>query len=194
MKQKIAIIGRGNVGKAIQAGAQRAGHETRVVGRDGGAKDAAAWADMVVLAVPFTTVEAVAREIGGAADGKPVVDVTNVLAKDGSQAVGFTTSGAEQLQKHLPKARVVKAFNAVFASNMSTGKVKGTPLMLAVAADDGSAKEAVLSLGREIGFDAVDAGPLSNARLLEPMALLLIQLGYVINKGLGTAIGFSLVR
>jgi 8-hydroxy-5-deazaflavin:NADPH oxidoreductase len=194
MKQKIAIIGRGNVGKAIQAGAQRAGHETRMVGRDGGVKDAAAWADIVILAVPFSTVGAVAQEIGGAADGKPVVDATNALGKDGSLAVGFTSSGAEELQKKLPKAMVAKAFNAVFAQHMSSGNVRGTPLFLPVAADDPKAKDAVLGFCRDLGFDAVDAGPLSNARLLEPMALQLIQLGYVINKGMGTGIAFTLVR
>jgi len=193
MKHKIGIIGKGNVGKAIQAGVQRAGHETRMIGKGGGVKDTAAWADIVVIAVPFGVVEAVAAEIGGAADGKPVVDATNALGKDGL-AVGFTTSGAEQLQKKLPRAKVVKAFNTVFASCMSTGKVKGTPVFLPVAADDANAKEAVLALCRDIGFDAVDAGPLANARLLEPMAFLNIQLGYVINKGMGAGIGFSLVR
>ena len=72
--------------------------------------------------------------------------------------------------------------------------MKGTALFLPVASDDAGAKQTVLDLGREIGFDAVDAGPLSNARLLEPLALLAIQLGYVINKGLGGAMGFSLTR
>lgn len=193
MKRKIGIIGKGNVGKAIEAGARRAGHETRMIGKGGGVKDTAAWGDIVVIAVPFGVVEAVAAEIGGAADGKPVVDATNALGKEGL-AVGFTTSGAEQLQKKLPRAKVVKAFNTVFAQHMSTGTVKGTPLFLPVAADDPKAKEAVLAFCRDIGFDAVDAGPLSNARLLEPMAFLNIQLGYVINKGLGAGIGFSLVR
>jgi predicted dinucleotide-binding enzyme len=193
MKQKIAIIGRGNVGKAIQAGAERAGHQTRMVGKDGGAREAAAWADLVVLAVPFGAVEAVAKEIGAAADGKPVIDATNAVGKDGL-AVGFTTSGAEQLQKHLPRARVLKSFNTVFAPHMNTGRIKGTALLLLVAGDDANAKEAVLAFGRDIGFDAVDAGPLANARLMEPMAYQLIQLGYVINKGMGTAIGFSLAR
>ena len=194
MKQRIGIIGKGNVGKAIQAGAQQAGNETRMIGKDGGVKDTAAWADMVVLAVPFATVEAVAAEIGSAADGKPVVDATNAIGKDRGLAVGFSTSGAEELQKKLPRAKVVKAFNTVFAQCMSSGKVKGTPVFLPVASDDPTAKEKVIGLAREIGFDAVDAGPLSNARLLEPFAMLNIQLGYVINKGLGPGIGFSLVR
>jgi len=72
--------------------------------------------------------------------------------------------------------------------------IAGTPLFLPVAADDPKAKEAIRTLCRDIGFDAVDAGPLANARLPEPMAYLNIQLGYVINKGMGAGIGFSLVR
>ncbi len=193
MKQKIGIIGKGNVGKALKAGVERSGHETRMIGRSGNLKETAAWADLVVLAVPFGELSAVASALGGAADGKTVVDATNALGKEGL-AVGFTTSGGEELQKKLPRAKVVKAFNTIFAANMTTGKVKGPALLLPVAGDDPEAKKAVMDLGREIGFDAVDAGPLANARLLEPMAFLNIQLGYVINKGLGTAIGFSLTR
>jgi 8-hydroxy-5-deazaflavin:NADPH oxidoreductase len=194
VKQKIGIIGKGNVGKAIQAGAQRAGHEVRMIGKGGGARETAAWAEIVVLAVPYAGLDAVAAEIGGAADGKPVVDVTNVLGKEGAMAVGFTTSGAEQLQKKLPRAKVLKAFNTIFAQHMGAGKLKDTPLFLPVAGDDAGAKQAVLQLAKDIGFDAVDAGPLANARLLEPFGFLNIQLGYVVNKGLGAGIGFALVR
>jgi hypothetical protein len=194
MKSKVGIIGRGNVGKAIQAGAQRAGHEVRMIGKGGGVKDTASWADMVILAVPYAAMDAVAAEIGAAANGKPVVDASNVLSKEGGLAVGFTTSGAEQLQKKMSGAKIVKAFNTIFAQNMSTGKAKGTPLFLPAASDDAKAKEAVMQLARDIGFDTADAGPLANARLLEPLGYLNIQLGYVINKGLGAGIGFALVR
>jgi 8-hydroxy-5-deazaflavin:NADPH oxidoreductase len=194
MKSKVGIIGRGNVGKAIQAGAQRAGYEVRMIGKGGGVMETASWADVVILAVPYAAMDAVAAEIGAAANDKPVVDASNVLSKEGGLAVGFSTSGAEQLQKKMSGAKVVKAFNPIFAQNMSTGKVKGTPLFLPVASDDAKAKEAVIQLARDIGFDPVDAGPLANARLLEPLGYLNIQLGYVINKGLGAAIGFALVR
>jgi 8-hydroxy-5-deazaflavin:NADPH oxidoreductase len=194
MKPKIGIIGKGNVGKALQSGAVRAGHEVRMIGKGGGVRDTAAWADLVILAVPYAVVEAVAVEIGSAADGKPVVDATNVLSKEGKLAVGFTTSGAEQLQKKLPGARVVKAFNTIFAQSMGSGKLKGTALCLPVAADDAKAKEAVIQLGTDIGFDTIDAGPLENARSLESVGYLIIQLWYVINKGMGTGIGFALVR
>ena len=63
-----------------------------------------------------------------------------------------------------------------------------------MAGDDAKAKQAVLQLGRDIGFDPVDAGGLANARALEPLAFLNIQLGYVINKGLGSGIGIALVH
>jgi hypothetical protein len=194
VKQKIGIIGRKTVGKAIQAGVQRAGYETRMVGRGGGLAETAAWADLLVLAVPFDARQAVAAEIGSAADGKPVVDATNALTKEATLAIGFVTSGAEQLQAWLPKARVVKAFNTVFASCMPSGTVKGSPVFMPVASDDAGARQAVIALCRDVGFDAVDAGPLVNARLLEPMAVLLVQLGYVTNGGMGTDIGFTLVR
>jgi predicted dinucleotide-binding enzyme len=89
---------------------------------------------------------------------------------------------------------VVKAFNTVFAMHMSTGKVKNTPLCLLAAGDDPAAREAVLLLARDIGFDAVDAGPLTNARWLEAFGYLNIQLGYVVNRGLGPNMGFALIR
>ena len=194
MKRKIAIIGKGHVGRALNEGITRAGYETRMVGRGGGAREAAAWADILVFAVPFGAVDSVVAEIGGAMDGKTIVDVTNALGPGGQLALGFTTSGAEQLQKKVPSAKVVKAFNAVFAQNMAGGKINGKQIACFAAGDDHAAKTAVLQMARDIGFDAVDAGPLANARWLEAMGYQLIQLGYVVNKGLGAGIGLSLTR
>ncbi len=107
-------------------------------------------------------------------------------------AIGFSTSAAEELQKKLPKARVVKAFNTVFAANQSTGRISDERLTLFVAGDDAKAKQTVMQLGMDIGFDPVDAGPLKSARYLEPMAMLLINLGY--GLGMGTKIGYKLVK
>ena len=109
-----------------------------------------------------------------------------------SWAIGFTTGGAEELQRKVPEARVVKAFNTVFAQHMDSGRLGDKPLTAFVAGDDAGAKKSVLELARAIGFDAVDAGPLKNARLLEPLALLNIQLGYVL--GMGAQIGFKLLH
>lgn len=193
MATKIGIIGDGNVGSALARGLERAGHEVRSVGKDKQAiKDTASWGDVVLLAVPFGAIDDVVRDAGEALAGKTLVDVTNALDASMNLAVGFTTSGAEELQKKLPKARVVKAFNTVFAQYMDSGRLGDKLLTAFVAADDAGAKHTVLELARGIGFDAVDAGPLKNARLLEPLALFNIQLGY--GLGMGTQIGFKLLH
>lgn len=193
MATKIGIIGDGNVGSALARGLTLAGHEVRAVGKDPGAiREAAAWADLVMFAVPFGAIDDVVRAAGGVLGGKTVVDVTNALDANMNLAVGFATSGAEELQKKLPEARVVKAFNTVFAQHMDSGRLGDRPLTAFVAADDAGAKKSVLELARAIGFDAVDAGPLKNARLLEPFALLNIQLGYAL--AMGTQIGFKLLH
>jgi len=192
-KTKIAIIGNGNVGGALARGLKRAGYEVRAVDDDKAAvRDTATWGDIVILAVPFGAIGDVVKTAGEVLGGKTVVDVTNALDADMSLAVGFSTSGAEELQKKLPKARVVKAFQTVFAQHMDSGKLRDQPLTAFVAGDDAGAKSSVLALARDIGFDAVDAGPLRNARLLEPLGYFNIQLGYVL--GMGTKIGFRLVR
>lgn len=102
--------------------------------------------------------------------------VTNALTPD-YLALGYTTSGAEELQQKVPAAKVVKAFNTVFASTMDSGTARGEQISALVAADDDEAKHTAMELASSIGFDAVDAGPLQSARLLEPMALQNILLG-----------------
>lgn len=144
------------------------------------------------LAVPFGEVAQAVASIGDAADGKVLVDVTNALTADLQLAIGFSTSGAEELQKKAPRAKVVKALNTVFAQNMDSGKVKGERLSALVAGDDPAAKETVLALSRELGFDGIDAGALRVARHLEAMGYLNILLGYV--QKLGTNVGFRVVR
>lgn len=192
-KKRIAILGDGNVGGALARGLQRAGHEVRAVGNDKGAiRDLAGWGELVILAVPYGAVDDVVKAAGEGLAGKPLVDVTNPVGPQMSLAVGFDSSAAEEVQKKAPKARVVKAFNTVFAQNMDSGKVNGQPLSALVASDDAGAKAAVLGLARDIGFDAVDAGPLRNARLLEPLAMLNIHLGYGLK--MGTGIGFRLLH
>lgn len=194
MKKKIGIIGKGHVGSALQRGLEQAGYETKITGKGGGVRETAAWGEILILAVPYTALDAALAAMGNAVDGKALVDVTNVLGADGKLALGFTTSGAEQLQKKAPSARVVKAFNTIFAQNMSTGRVREQRLACLAAGDDEKAKADVLEMARAIGFDALDAGPLVNSRWLESFGYLNIQLGYVINKGLGAGIGFALIR
>lgn len=191
--RKIGIIGKGNVGSALARGVRNAGHYVRAVGNDSARiRETAEWADIVLLAVPFEAIDDVLVAASDEFSGKIVIDVTNALDAQMNLAVGFTTSGAEELQAKIPSARVVKAFNTVFAQHMDSGRLGGDPLTAFVAGDHTESKEAVQDLARGIGFDPVDAGPLKNARLLEPVGYLNIQLGYV--QGLGPDIGMTLAH
>jgi predicted dinucleotide-binding enzyme len=193
MKPKIGIIGSGNVGTALKRGLEGAGYNVKNAGHD--PKDVlavAAWGEVILLAVPFGAIDDSLRVMGDTVQGKVLLDVTNALTPDFQLALGCTTSGAEELQKKAPQAKVVKAFNTVFAQNMSSGKVKGEKLTLFVAGDDKAAKDLVLDAGKAIGFDPVDAGPLTNARWMETLGYFNIQLGYTLN--MGTDIGFKLVH
>lgn len=194
MKPKVGIVGDGNVGTALKKGLDREGYECRNTGKDPNrVRDLGSWADVLVLAVPFAERENAIRELGGAHRGKVLVDVTNALTEKYDLAVEPTReSGAEQLARMAEGAKVVKAFNTVFAKHMSEGKVNGEPLTLFVAGDDGKAKDAIRDLGRDLGFDAIDAGPLKNARWMETLGLFNIRLGY--DQNLGTDIGFKLVH
>lgn len=184
---KIAIIGAGNVGSALGGSFARAGHDVtlaanhpqraRDVADEIGATaapspaDAAAGADVVVLAVPYGAFANVAEEIGSVVADRIVVDVTNPVTPDLSGLVP-QTSAAEELQAALPGARVVKAFNTLLASRQANPRLNGEVADGYVAGDDSAAKETVLGLAESIGLRPVDAGPLAWARYLEGMALL----------------------
>jgi predicted dinucleotide-binding enzyme len=193
MKPKVGIVGDGNVGSALARGLTRAGYQVRTVGKSPGeVQDMGTWADVVILAVPYGAIDDAIRELGDGIAGKTLVDVTNALTGDMQLASGCTTSGAEAVQQKARAAKVVKAFNTQFASHMDSGVVDGQQLTAFAASDDAEAKAQVIQMARDIGFDAVDAGPLQNARLLEPLGYFNIQLGYAL--GLGTEIGLRLVH
>jgi len=99
--------------------------------------------------------------------------------------VGLTTSGAEHAARWASGARVVKAFNHVYAEVLSSPEAMSTAVTLFIAGDDHDAKETVSSLARSVGFDPVEAGPLASARYLEPLAMLMVEL--VRGQGLGPA-------
>ena len=181
---RIGIIGKGHVGTALSTGLARAGHEVRFGHRDPKepVKAAASWGEVIIFAVPFGEARNAAAAIGSAADGKPLIDVLNPLAQ-GGLALGFNTSAGEETQKLLPKAKVVKAFNTVFASNQADPSGADAPIDGFVAGDDADAKRTVISLVESIGMNPLDVGPLSAARYLEGMAF--------INIGLNAANGWS---
>lgn len=189
----IAIIGAGNVGRALATSFTRSGHSVSITSRDPseagavssatGARiaksnvDAARTSDVVILAVPFASAESVATEIRDAVSGKPVVDVSNRMSSGpAGPEIDQGPSNAERLAAWLPEARIVKAFNTVFASNQSDPVVEGIQLDGFVASDDPSAKATILELAASIGLRPIDAGPLRRAQQLEQLAFLNIAL------------------
>lgn len=189
---KIAIIGSGNVGKALAGSATKAGHQVAIASRHPehaeeaasatkaraakNVQDAVKDAELVLLAVPADQAESVVASLGPEVDGKVIVDVTNRFnPNDLSQGLDGS-SKAEQLQKRAPKSHVVKAFNYAFASRMANPRVDGTNLDGFVAGDDEAAKKKTLQFAESIGFRPIDAGPLAMARALEAMGLLNILL------------------
>jgi 8-hydroxy-5-deazaflavin:NADPH oxidoreductase len=189
---RIAIVGAGNVGKALSAAAVAAGHDVAVsaTSRES-AEDAAAaagalaaadnadavnGAEVVVLAVPHAAVAAVAQELGSALAGKVVVDTSNPVNDTYSDLVTVGTSSAEELQRQLPEASVIKAFNTNFASRHGNPTEGGAPLDAFIAGDDAKAKAKVGEFASSLGYRVIDAGELRMARSLEEMAFLNIKL------------------
>jgi NADPH-dependent F420 reductase len=206
----IGIIGSGNVGGTLGTRWAQAGHkvtfgsrnpesrEMRDLAANAGANARAgsvaqtAQADVILLATPWPAAEQAIRAAGDLS-GKVVIDATNPLRPDLSAlTAGTTTSAAEQVAQWAPAARVVKAFNTVGANIMANPAFGGDRPVMLYCGNDAKAKQTVHSLIAELGFEPVDAGPLTQARTLEPFALLWISLAY--QAGLGREIAFKLLR
>jgi len=199
-KQNIAVIGRGAVGGALGQGWARAGHavvyavKAPKAGDEKSIADACAAADVIVLATPWG---AVGDALASAGDltGKIVLDCTNPLAmRDGrlGLALGFDTSGGEQVAALAKGARVFKTLNQTGAENMAQPAKFNPRAMMYVAGDDAAGKAVVMALVDDLGFEALDAGPLAIARLLEPLAMLWIDQALV--RGAGRDFAFARVR
>jgi NADPH-dependent F420 reductase len=185
--ETVAMIGTGNVGAALGRRFAENGHTVVYGSRDPSAADvrelatttghgavavtqaeAAARADIVVLAVPWTAVQQVVRALPDLS-GKIVVDPTNprVMASDGFADYPIRDSNAERIARLAPGAHVVKAFSTLGAETMLDPKVAGGPVTVPIVGDDRAAKERIAVLAREIGLEAVDVGPLRHARIIE---------------------------
>jgi 8-hydroxy-5-deazaflavin:NADPH oxidoreductase len=207
---KIAVIGIGSVGSTLGRRWAELGHSvcfgvrdladpsaTAVVGKIKGdvrlasVRDAAKDADVVVLATPYAANQAAIASAGDLT-GKILIDVTNPIGADLSWTVGFNTSGAEQAAKLAPGARVYKAMNQVGFEVMADATfAAGKPVMF-VAGDEAAGKKVVLDLVSALGFEAIDAGELAIARLIEPYALLWIHL--MARRNMGRTFAFELLR
>jgi hypothetical protein len=208
---RIAIIGAGNVGGTLGKMWAAKDHEvafgvrrpndakvqalltaTGKRARAASVKDAVTGAEVVVLATQWSAAEAAIRD-AGELRGKVVVDATNPLKADLSGlAIGHSTSAAEQVAGWARGARVVKAFNTIGAAHMADPRFGTQRASMFICGDDASAKATVARLAGELGFDPVDCGPLTQARLLEPLAMLWISMAYA--YGAGPNIGFALLR
>ncbi|MBI2686197.1 MAG: NADPH-dependent F420 reductase [Acidobacteria bacterium] len=208
---KIGIIGAGNVGGTLGSRWAAVGHsvifasrnpqsaEMQALAAKAGSRarssttaEAAAESEVVVLATPWPATKAAVEGTGPLA-GKILIDATNPLLPDLSGLeCGMTTSGAEQVAAWAPGARVVKAFNTIGSNVMGNPLFDGKAAVLFYCGDDAEAKAVVRQLAVELGFDAHDAGPLTQARLLEPFALLWISLAIL--RGYGRGIGFQFMQ
>ncbi|MCD7060273.1 NAD(P)-binding domain-containing protein [Pelagibacterium sp. HS1C4-1] len=194
-----AIIGLGNMGKGLArrlAGttdlvvAARSIETAAALARElpgvtaASVEDAIARADIIVLAMHYGD----ARDLASteALDGKIVVDITNPITPDFSGLLfGYSTSASEEIQAAASGARVVKAFNTIFAQLFAAPAEATAGVPVYLAGDDESAVEAVADLVSKAGFAPENSGKLDTARLLEPLGMLNIRFAFT---GRGTAI------
>jgi predicted dinucleotide-binding enzyme len=198
---KIGILGSGDVGKALARGFLSRGHQVMMGTRDpakladfkkeaGDAlavdsfADAAKFAEIVVLATLFENDAAThALELAGKANfnGKVLIDATNPIAYEEGKlpqlAIGFSDSAGEVVQRSVPEARVVKAFNIVGNPHMVDPKFDGGPPTMFIAGNDSGAKQTVTSILKSFGWQVIDAGGIEESRLLEALAMLWIHTG-----------------
>ena len=208
---KIAVIGAGKVGSALGTGWAKAGHTivfgvrdvnkaelkalcARIGATASPSANAARQGDVVVLALPWTVAENAVKALGDL-KGKIIIDSMNPLTmKDGVLGLerGFTSSGGEAVASWLPGARVVKTFNQVGAEMMMAGDCFDTRPVMFLAGDDDTAKSTVAQLVGELGFEALDAGALKQARILEPFAM--VWINQALFRGLGRNWAFGVMR
>jgi predicted dinucleotide-binding enzyme len=197
---KIGVLGTGDVGKALGKAFLALGHEVKMGAREANNEKAGAWvkevgdrasqgtfsdavdfADIVVLATLGVANEAALRMAGlERFAGKIVIDTTNPLDfSSGSPAlaVGHTDSGGEQVQRLLPDAHVVKAFNTVGNAHMFRPDFPGGPPDMFICGNNDEAKAKVGKIIEEFGWSVVDMGGIEISRHLEPMCIVWVLYG-----------------
>ena len=212
---RVGILGSGLMGGKLGTIFARAGHEVvfsyarseqklQALARDAGGKaragtprEAVQDADAVLLAVHWSRIEDVLNQTGELS-GKVIVTCSLPMNEDSTElVVAHTSSGAEELAKMVPKARVVAAFQTVPSEvlfGVYEARRKASRPSLVYCGDDESGKGVAAGLIRDVGFDPVDAGPLRIARYTEPFALLVAQLAYEREGGSELAYRFMRFR
>ena len=168
---EITIFGKGNMGQAIGKNFAEAGNNVQYYG----SKDIAEHlGDIVVMAVPYPALAALAKQYQAELAGKIVVDITNPLNYDtwDELVVPADSSAAQQLQKLLPESKVLKAFNTTFAATLQSGKIGELPTTVLVAGDDEDAKAAFKSALASSALQVLNAGKLKQAREMEATGFL----------------------
>ena len=205
---KIAIIGAGKVGTTLGQRWSQCGHTLAFGVRDPAdskhqalhpyakvthSLEAVESAEVVVLAVHWPSAQSAVEEIADALAGKILIDCTNPVKGDLSGvSIGQTTSAAEQIQSWAPRCTVVKAFNQIGFNIMADPLLEDRKAVLFLAGDIASANSTVESLARELDFDVVVMPSLSDARLLEPLAMIWISMAYKL--GYGREFAFSMIH
>ena len=188
-RMKVAILGSGSVGKALQKTFSRSGLTValgarKTEGLDAGItvmglKQAVEWGTVIFIALPAHVSLDVAKELQASLKGKVVVDCTNPLKFDANGPVWDAPARGSitaELVAILPQSHIVKAFNTFGAIHMEKPALTGSPTDVFLAGDDAEAKKAVTEICAKTGFRFTDAGPLRNAAVLENVAMLWIHL------------------
>ena len=196
---RVGILGSGLMGGKLGTIFARAGHDVvfsysrskeklnrlaREAGkraRAGTPAEAAQDAVALLLAVHWSRVDDVLKQAGNLS-GKVIVSCSLPMnADDTGLVVAHTSSGAEELAKKVPKARVVSAFGTVPSEvlfGVFAARRKARRPSLVYCGDESKSKKIAAELIHDVGFDPVDAGPLRIARYTEPFTLLIAQLAY----------------
>jgi hypothetical protein len=211
---RVGILGSGLMGGKLGTIFARAGHEVvfsyarseqklkrlareaKGKARTGTPREAAEDADAVLLAVHWLRTDEVLKQAGDLS-GKVIVTCSLPMnADDTDLVIAHTSSGAEELARRVPKARVVSAFNTVPSEvlfGVFEARRKASRASLVYCGDEASSKRIAAELIQAVGFEPVDAGPLRMARYTEPFALLIAQLAYAGKGGPELAYRFERV-
>ncbi|MCB0489798.1 MAG: NAD(P)-binding domain-containing protein [Cyclobacteriaceae bacterium] len=201
---KIGVLGSGQVAKVLASGFLNHGHQIKVGSRDpkkldewkaktpnaqtGTFEEAAEFGDVIVLAVKGTAAESIVKSLGGHLSTKVVVDATNPIAEAPpvNGVIQFFTSLndslMERLQKLVPHAKFVKAFNSVGNSLMVNPSLpSGKPSMF-ICGNDDAAKRTVAEILNQFGWESLDFGKVESARAIEPLCMLWCIPGFLRNE------------